>query len=350
VITLIHGPAELLRTEALAQIRARIADDPALAELNTVVLDGRQASLSDLQFACEALPFLAERRLVVAEGMLRRVAPAKARAKAGAGSEAAAPEEAPPPDPPLQQALLAYIGTIPETTELVFVEDELLTAGATLRRITELQRDRQATVIVCAAPRKGDLPGWIRNRAKMRQVALDAAAIADLVEFVGDDLRQLDQELIKLGDYAAGGTKQPRTISRADVRRLVPETRAASVFDLVEALGTNNLAVAARLMAHALDVDGEQPLRLLALIGRQYRLILMARALQMQGSGPAEMAKQLGVPDWTVPKLLSQASRHSFEHLQGALEHILAADEAIKTGRFTDREAMDLLLAELAAG
>ena len=33
--------------------------------------------------------------------------------------------------------------------------------------------------------------------------------------------------------------------------------------------------------------------------------------------------------------------------LQWALERILAADEAIKTGRCSDREALDILLAEL---
>ena len=56
------------------------------------------------------------------------------------------------------------------------------------------------------------------------------------------------------------------------------------------------------------------------------------------------------MPDWTVPKLMSQAGRHSFKRLEWDLERVLAADEAIKTGKLTDREAMDILLAELAAG
>ena len=116
-------------------------------------------------------------------------------------------------------------------------------------------------------------------------MTLDASALADLADFVGDDLRQLDQELIKLADYAAGSSRPgeaPRTITRADVRKLVPETRAANVFDLVEALGSGNGPTAGRLLQHALDVDGEQPLRLLALIGRQYRLLIQAKALQAQ--------------------------------------------------------------------
>lgn len=379
MITLIHGPAELLRAEAVAQIRAHIAPDPALAELNTVVLDGRLASLADIQFACESLPFLAERRLVVVEGLLRRAAAAKPAAKAGARGgaktgakagakggtrvgEAVGKGQAGPPDPagsdeapaepPQQTTILSYLSQIPETTELVLVEDDIVASAPVLRRLAELQRERKAAVIACVPPRKNDLPNWIRERARLRQVNLDPAAVADLVEFVGDDLRQVDQELIKLGDYVLGrGIRgQPAVVTRADVRRLVPATRAASVFDLVEALGSGNLPAAGRLLQHALDVDGEQPLRLLALISRQYRLLMIAKELQARGTAPAEMARDLGVPDWTVPKLLAQAGHHSYQRLEQALERILAADEAIKTGKLTDREAMDVLLAELGTG
>ena len=174
---------------------------------------------------------------------------------------------------------------------------------------------------------------------------LDPAAVADLAEFIGDELRQLDQELIKLADYAPG-----RTISREDVRKLVPATRAASVFEMADALGMGDGPTAARLMKHALDADGEQPLRLIGMIARQYRLLIQAKTLQAQGAKPPEIARALNVADWTVPKLLNQASRHTFASLERAMERILAADEAIKTGKLGDREAMDVLLAELIAG
>ncbi len=179
----------------------------------------------------------------------------------------------------------------------------------------------------------------------LRRAKLDPAAVADLAEFVGDELRQLDQELIKLADYASG-----RTITREDVRRLVPATRAASIFEMVDALGLGNGPTAGRLMKHALDIDGEQPLRLIGMIARQYRLLIQAKALQAQGAKPPEIARTLNVADWTVPKLLSQASRHSFARLEQAMECIVAADEAIKTGKLRDREAMDVLLAELVEG
>ena len=45
--------------------------------------------------------------------------------------------------------------------------------------------------------------------------------------------------------------------------------------------------------------------------------------------------------------MVGQAGRYSFARLEGAMECIVQADESIKTGKLTDREAMDVLLAEL---
>jgi len=347
MITLIHGPAELLRSEALAAIRSAIAEDPEMAELNTTRLDGSQITVADLQNACDTLPFLAERRLVVVEGLLARlVAPSRGRGKAATrieGEESAAEEPLSSEAAKGQaKALLAYLDHVPQSAELVLLEEDSAGSGPILRHIQELVRTSRAKIVTCEKPRKNELPDWIRERARLRHVKLDPTAVADLTEFVGDELRQLDQELIKLADYAPD-----RTITREDVRRLVSATRAASVFEMVDALGLGEASTAGRLMKHALDADGEPPLRLIGMIARQYRLLIQAKALQAEGVRSPDFARALNVPDWTAPKLINQANRHSFAQLERAMAHILAADEAIKTGKLGDREAMDILLAEL---
>lgn len=356
MITLIHGPAELLRAEARAELSRRAAPDPDLADLNTVWLEGRALTFAELQNACDTLPFLAESRLVIVEGLLARLAgpPRKAKGEATAGTAAggaSANSDAEPSDGESEpspevlkgqaKAFLAYLDQVPESTELVLVEDDT-GSGPGLRHLQELARSGRAKIILCEKPRKNDLPDWIRARARLRKVKLDAAAINDLAEFVGDELRQVDQELIKLADYAGG-----RTVTRDDVRRLVAATRAASVFELVDALGLGDAPVAGRLMQHTLDLDGEPPLRLLAMIARQYRLLIQVKTLQAQGAKPPEIARTLNLGEWMVPRFINQANRNSFARLLRAMERILAADEAIKTGKLGDREAMDILLVEL---
>jgi DNA polymerase-3 subunit delta len=348
LITLIHGPEELLRAEVLAKIRSGIAEDPALVDMNTTQFAGREVTVSALQNACDTLPFLSARRFVLVEGLLGHLTaatkrPPPASEKPQSGESAPDDDLSPQVSRARTTALLAYLDQVPETAELVFLETDVVASAVVLRHLQELQRDGRARIISCQKLKKGDLPTWIRERARLHALRLEPTAIADLAEFVGDDLRQLDQELIKLADYASDG----KTVSRTDVRQLVPITRAANIFELVDALGSGDGRTAGRLMQHALDTDGEQPLRLMGMITRQYRLLIQAKALQAEGVKPAEIGRTLNVPDWTVPKLATQASRHSFDQLQTAMERILATDEAIKTGKMGDREAMDILLAQL---
>mgnify|MGYP000847067881 FL=1 len=343
MIALIHGPAELLRAEALAELAASCGDDPELVDLNTTRLDGRTVSPSGLENACDTLPFLAEQRLVVVEGLLARLAaPTRTKARAGETPEDESGEEpAPETSRGHAKSILAYLDHVPPTTLLVLVEENTA-GGPALRKLQELSREGRAKIITCEKPKRNDLPNWIRARAQQRKVKLDAGAVMDLAEFVGDELRQIDQEIAKLGDYAGG-----RTVTREDVRKLTPATRAASVFELVDALGSGNGPVAGRLMTHALDIDGEPPLRLLGMIARHYRQLIQLKALQAQGVRTPDIARTLGIFEWKMTGLVNQANRHSFARLQQAMERILAADESIKTGRMTDREAMDVLLAEL---
>ena len=68
MIYLLYGPDELVRTEALAKLKAGVPAD--LADLNMATLDGRRLKLDALIAACEALPFLADRRMVIVHDLL----------------------------------------------------------------------------------------------------------------------------------------------------------------------------------------------------------------------------------------------------------------------------------------
>src|SRR5436853_634585 len=62
MIYLLYGADEFARSEALAALKAQVPPD--LAELNIAVLDGKKLKLDALVGACEAYPFIAERRLI----------------------------------------------------------------------------------------------------------------------------------------------------------------------------------------------------------------------------------------------------------------------------------------------
>jgi len=69
-----------------------------------------------------------------------------------------------------------------------------------------LIKSNQLALQELATPEARALPGWIQARAKARQIGIESRAVQMLADFVGPNLRQLDNELEKLALYAGKRT------------------------------------------------------------------------------------------------------------------------------------------------
>ena len=65
----LHGEDEFSLDEEVARLRAELDGGPN-AGLNTTIVEGSEASVSEILSAVEAYPFLAESRVVIARGLL----------------------------------------------------------------------------------------------------------------------------------------------------------------------------------------------------------------------------------------------------------------------------------------
>ena len=67
-----HGRDEFTRSETLASFKRRLGS-PDMVDLNTAYLDGQRLTLAELRHTCDAIPFLADKRLVIVKGLLTRL-------------------------------------------------------------------------------------------------------------------------------------------------------------------------------------------------------------------------------------------------------------------------------------
>lgn len=361
MIYLIHGDEEFLRAEALAEIQATLG--PAeFAQLNTAEIDGTRFTLADLHHACDAMPFLAPRRLVILNAALTALA-RKAQRSQGkgrsendsdsgsvAGRETGEEGEAVPAAvKQLRASLIAYLPQLPETTDLVLLEPaQVRKTDPVLKALEALAQAQRARVLLCQYDGpwwKQDewLLNWLTQRARQRKIKIEPAAVQALAELVGHNLRLLDQELSKLLAYSANA----RAISAADVKLLVSGARERSVFEMVEALAGGNHKQAVALLQSLLDA-GEQPLGILGMIAWQYRLLLQVKEQMSQGQSQEAAGAALGQKPFTMKKAWPQAQRFSLATLEWVMERLLDADIAIKTGQMEDRLALTVLISELS--
>lgn len=339
---LLHGDDEIAMRETLARLYEQLGE-PTLRDLNTTRLEGRGLSLSALQDACGAAPFIARRRMVVVEGyftwLLSRTREGEAPAEA---------ELSPAPGKPRGlEELTPVLEQIPPTTALVFIEGRTLPGRHAMLAWCATQGER-AWVRLFEAPRPSDLPGWILRRAEHHGGRFEREAAQLLALAVGEDLSRLDAELTKLLTYV----DRARPVTAEDVRRLTPESAETDVFAMVDAIGQRDGPKAIHLLHKML---GEQDTGyIMAMVVRQIRLLLLAREALDAGPRAIRLGETLRaiavreterIPDFVAEKLETQARRFTMPALEKLFGQLRDLDEDIKTGRIAASVGMEAMLA-----
>jgi DNA polymerase-3 subunit delta len=308
---LFHGDDEHTKSKTLANLQRKLGD-PSLIDLNTNRFDGQSLNLGELRHACDSIPFLAKKRLVVVKDL--------AQAK-----------------PSFMDQLLAYLHQIPETTRLVFLESKALPASHPLLKAAKSYEN--GYVKLFERPQGSRLESWIRQQGEVRGGQIEPKAAHLLAINVGDNLIALENEVEKLVLF-----KGDRPVTADDVMLLCPYVAEASIFDLVDAIGSRHAKTAARLLVKKLG-EGTDPFYLFAMIVRQFRLLIQVKELAVQKMNPPHIAREIGIHGFVAGKLAKQSNNYTFEQLEKIYAHLLDVDVAVKTGQNDMETALTTLVA-----
>jgi len=335
-----HGPNSLARDEEIAKMKAKLGE-PDIASLNTTVLD-KSAQVKDLMSAADTMPFLSDKRLVIAQNLLGSLGAPKGRKGKAAKSEGDTERG------PLQQ-LIGYLPSMSDTTRLIFAEDETLPPTHPLIDLAG-QKDSGGHLKLFDLPENP--VRWISERAKQKggEMSPQAAQLLstkinrgdknDRDHFVSDSrtyLHKLDNELEKLVAYAWG-----RKVESSDVELLVKDEDFADIFKFIDAISLRDGDGAFKFVRGVL-VRGESPLVVISHLARQTRLLIQAK--ENEDLAPDALAQHIGVHPFVAKKVSQQAQRFSMSEVISAHAVILDADVAIKTGKMDDVTALDVLVA-----
>jgi DNA polymerase III subunit delta len=313
MIYLLYGRDEFARSEALAALKATLPPD--LADLNMSLLEGRKLKLDALVAACEAFPFIAERRLVIVNDLLKHQKAGKER-----------------------DELRAYLERVPATCDLVFVESEDFDKRGSV--FTYLKKT--ANVREFLPKESAELMRWLGERAKMLDVRLDGPAAQRLVSFAGNEGRALVTELSKLASYVGRGGQ----ITAEHVDLLVQDGQEQNLFAFIDHLSARRRGAALQSLRRLIE-EGQAATYILFMIARQVRILLGVKELAAQRLRPDDIAAQLGQKPFVVRKALDQARAFSDAELAQLHDHMLALDHASKTGRIDAEAGLEILVVEL---
>lgn len=227
-----------------------------------------------------------------------------------------------------------YIKGIPESTILIFVEEEVDKRGQLFKAVREYG-------YCCELTRQPEtkLMRWVLGLMGKDGKRITESDMKLFLSYTGNDMENIYQEYQKLSAYTANR----EVISREDIEAICSVQITGKIFDMIHAISERRQKQALEYYYDLLTLK-EPPMRILFLMAREFRLLLQVKELAAEGKASAEIAKQTKLQSFLVGKYLSQAKRFSTESLRTALTDCVETEEAVKTGHMDDRLGVELLI------
>ncbi len=311
-IYLLYGEEAYLRRQYRDNLKkALVAEDDTM---NCTSYSGKDINVNEIVDIAGTMPFFAERRVIIIEnsGWL----------KSG------------------EDRMVDLIKNLPDTTYIVFVESEVDKRSKLYKAVTA-----KGYAALCEMQDETMLKKWIMGLLKKENKRITPDALNLLLDKTGTNMENIRREVEKLVCYRYFD----EGITAEDVEALCIVQVQNKIFDMVE-------AVAQKRQKEALDwyydllALKEAPMKILALISRQFHMLLQVKEMRQKGYPEADIAKQTGLNAYYLKKkYIPQAAQFQIPQLEAALRKCVEAEEDVKTGRMQDILSVELIIVGLSS-
>ena len=276
-------------------------------EANFQMLNGKTCTWSMLLDDIHAAPFLAEKRLVLVEGV-----PAKVE----------------------KEQFERLPGVLHPATILVIADPE----PDKRKSVTKFLM-KKATVKMFTPFTPKQLVPWLQNIAMEHGTHLEPSVAAHLIAVVGNDQWHLKNELLKVLAYASASP------TLANIDHICIPSEKHTVWKMSDRIGRSDGRGAARF-ARELFESGEDAHGLWNIFLWIIKNMAALWMYQNEKKLPlGDLCKESGVPFPSAQALLPLVKKFSKHDMQHIVKNIVEADEALKTGKIkaTVTEPMELI-------
>lgn len=159
------------------------------------------------------------------------------------------------------------------------------------------------------------------------------------IDRVGKDLLILEQEVNKIKVYKGDDKK----ITKEDIISLTHKNIDIDIFALIEAIVSKNKDKAMEIYGEMIKRN-EEPIKIIVMLGNQFRIIYQAKELYNKGYTEGNIATKLGIHPYRIKLALQSGRRYSSELLLDCLEKLADLDINIKNGTIDKNFGLELFI------
>ncbi|MGO4887250.1 DNA polymerase III subunit delta [Anaerobacillus sp. MEB173] len=183
---------------------------------------------------------------------------------------------------------------------------------------------------------------WIHTYSQEYQIDIPEIAKDRLIQLVGLNLMMITNELEKLTIHVGIGG----VIDESIVESLVARTVEQDIFALVDHIVHRRLEKGLRIFYDLLK-QKEEPIKILALLARQFRIIYQVKELVRRGYSQKQIAGQIKLHPYVVKLATDQGRLFQDKELLGFLDQLAEADFKMKTGQMEKQLVLELFITGL---
>ncbi|HEM3625279.1 DNA polymerase III subunit delta [Streptococcus suis] len=238
----------------------------------------------------------------------------------------------------------SYLENPVETTRLI-----ILTPGKldSKRRLVKLLK-RDGLVLEANPLKEMELKNHFQNEVGRLGLRMDPDVFHYLMVKSNFDFSEVSKNLVFLQSY-----RGQNAISLADIDAAIPKTLQDNIFDLTQLVLQSKMDEANHLVRD-LRLQGEDEIKLIAIMLTQFRTYLQVQILHEQGRGEQQIVTALSdlsgrkINPYQVKYALRDSRNLSVGFLKKVVKLLIETDYQIKTGQFDKDYLFDIALLRIA--
>lgn len=210
------------------------------------------------------------------------------------------------------------------------------------KKITKLLT-KQAKTLDVTPMREQDVANHVKAVCQEKGFRFNDQAFELFMQLTDRKLSKAMPELEKVMLYH----QDSKTITKSSVEQLVSKSLEQNVFDLNELVLRKNVQDAI-LLYQELLTQKEDPIKILALMIGQFRLLLQVKILRKKGYQQGDIASMLKVHPYRVKLAMQKEKQFDQSLLSQAHHHLIDADYQIKSGQVQPEMQFELFVLKFA--